>query len=249
MSDSTLEGLDVEAGPELEAAFRALAPSPGGADEPIPPFDGLAARLDQETGPAAWLRSRSTPARWGILLLSILASALAVATFAAQPDVAVVPSLRLGLELALLAGFGLLALASSLRGHQHPELPRRLGWSLVGGATAIPVILALLPMADEIHPLGLEGGGVSLVPMALKCLGYGIAIAVPILLVAWVLDRGEHRGRPRVRLAAVGAGIVGLVGLELHCPIQLQEHLVIGHAPVVLAMLVAATVLSWARRA
>ncbi len=110
------------------------------------------------------------------------------------------------------------------------------------------MVLALLPMADELHPLGLEGGGLDLVPMALKCLGYGVAIAVPILLVAGVLDRGEHRGRPRVRLAAVGAGIAGLVGLELHCPIQLQEHLMIGHAPIVLAMLVAATVLSWARR-
>lgn len=247
MSDSTLDGLE-EPGAELEAAFRALAPNPGGAEAEPPPFDALAGRLDRETGVVSWLRSRSTPLRIAILLGCVLGSAFVVSLVSARPDVAVYPSLRLTLELALLAGFGLIALAGSLRGHQHPEIPRKVGWCLVGGAIVIPLVLALLPMADEVHPLGLEGTGDALVPMALGCLGYGLAIAAPVLLVAWVLDRGEHRGRPRVRLAAAGAGLAGLIGLELHCPVQAHEHLMIGHAPLVLLMLGAAALLSLARR-
>lgn len=248
MSDSTLDGVDMDAGPELEAAFRALAPNPGGADEDAPAFDALAARLDEERGLLAWLRARPTPLRISILLGTVLVVALVVGLVSGRPDVAVYPSIRLGLELALLAGFGLIALAGSLRGHQYPEIPRKLGWGLVAGAVVIPVVLALLPMAEEVHPMGLKGGGSELVPMALTCLGYGLAIAVPVLLVAWVLDRGEHRGRPRVRLAAAGAGLAGLIGLELHCPVQLHEHLMIGHAPLVVVMLLAAALLGWVRR-
>ena len=237
-----------EPGPELEAAFRALAPNPGGGDEPAADFDGLGARLDAEIGVAAWLRALPTPVRMGLLLGTVLLVALLVAMVHGRPDVAVYPSVRLGLELALLCGFGLLALAGSLRGHHHPEIPRSIGWGLVGGALLIPLILALLPMADAVHPLGLEGSGPKLVPMAVSCMAYGLAIAVPVLLVGWVLDRGEHRGRPRVRLAAAGAGLAGLIGLELHCPIQIHEHLMIGHAPVVAVMLGAAALLGWVRR-
>lgn len=247
MTGSSLD-IDPGPGPELEAALRALAPSPGGADEPAPPFDAMAGRLDRETGPISWLRSRSTPTRRLILGTFAVGCGLLAALTVARADLIVELSLRVGLELALIGGLGLLALSSSLRPHQRPALPRRLGWLLVAVAVGLPLILALLPMADGAPSEALVGGGASLLPMAFTCFAYGVVIAVPVLLVAWVLDRGEHRGRPRVRIAAVGAGLAGLFGLELHCPVQLQEHLMIGHAPVVLAVLAATLLLSWARR-
>jgi len=225
-------------GAELEAALSSLASETG--DHPavsVPDFHALARQLDAETGPAAWLRSRSTSERFGVLIAVAVAASVVAATLGGWTDLALLAQGRLVLEFALLGGFALLGMAGSVRGYHHRELPRWMGWGLIGATLVVPLALALMPMPSAEVP---EGAAMA---AALGCLMYGLAIAAPVLLVAWVLDRGSWRGRPSVRYAASAAGLAGLVGLQLHCPVHHAEHLMVGHLPVVLAMLGTAAVL------
>ncbi|MCO4769449.1 MAG: hypothetical protein KDA24_05415 [Deltaproteobacteria bacterium] len=219
-----------EAGEELATVLSNLG---DGAPTPeVPAFDALAQQLDAERGPMAWLRSRSTRERMGILVAAAAAVAVIAGTMGGWADVEKVTQTGFLLELVLLSGFALVAMSASLRGLQHAEIPRWAGWALVGATLGVPVAIGIAPMLS-----GVVSTGEATLRDALGCLCYGLSISAPVLAVAWVLDRRSWRGSTTVRYAASAAGLAGLVGLQLHCPVHETEHLMSGHVPVVFAML------------
>ena len=70
----------------------------------------------------------------------------------------------------------------------------------------------------------------SLVGLAYACNALGGSLGFVVYLVMRTVDRGGQAGSPIGDLAAVGAGIIGVLAVQVHCPVNLQAHLVSGHA-------------------
>jgi hypothetical protein len=68
------------------------------------------------------------------------------------------------------------------------------------------------------------------------CFVYGLLFALPVLVLARVVDRGEHRIGRAALCAALAGGLTANLGLHLHCPITHAGHLLLGHATLVLAL-------------
>ena len=102
-------------------------------------------------------------------------------------------------------------------------------------ALALPLALAALPAAlpssaaSPASPDAVQG--------AARCLGFGSAIAMPVLVFLVAMGR-RHAGPPGFgALPAVAAALAGVLGLELHCPDASPSHLMMGHAPIMLILL------------
>lgn len=69
----------------------------------------------------------------------------------------------------------------------------------------------------------------------LRCLGLGMLTAVPAGIAVWLLVRRGYILAPISAGCSIGAlaGLTGLFGLELHCPILTIPHVAIWHAAVV----------------
>jgi hypothetical protein len=191
----------------------------------------LQAKLAEERGPAAWLRSRSTPVR-GVLGGAAVALVV-VATMAIwlRPDFEVYPAGRMLALLALLAGLIIVHLILVLWPLQLPAAPRWLSRAAVIAAPLGLLVLYALPAAHNVHPRSLHPEG--LWPMfqaALWCLLIGTAVAGGLYVVLRSLDRG---GTQRLLLMAACAGLAANLMLQLHCPKTAPMHLLIGHLGVV----------------
>ena len=122
-----------------------------------------------------------------------------------------------------------------------PGVSRRIGVLARAGAAAIgfavPLAMALLAPAHTVHAASLEGQGADFWPRALACLGFGLAIAVPVLVTAWLLERFPG-ARPMLWVLASGlGGLAGNLALHVHCPITSMAHLLAGHASVGVVLL------------
>lgn len=229
--------------PRLEAALRALSDEGGaaGVDERLA---ALRASLAQETG-LARLRSLSTPVRVGIAGLVLVVIVAATALFSGRADLGVYPTLRLALE-TLVPGVLALALASvALRGPHRPPPPEKLTWGLAAAAVALPAGMAFLPPADLMLP-GAKGMGGTFVQQVMACFLYGSAAGLPVLGALAVLQRLPPTRTRVAALTAAGAGLGGVLALQMHCPVALRDHMLLGHATVPLAtilLIVAARVL------
>lgn len=215
-------------GATLERALPAApAPSVAELDALFGQIEGAAAR---DRGLRAWLRSRSTPARWMATVLLVVAIVAAEALFKPRPDLGVYPALRMGIALGAMGLLAFLALGVGLRPLHRPASPRWLtGLILLAGAV-VPLALAVLPPAHLDHPAALVGGGPDLVRYALACFLYGGVLGLPVVGLLLVLDRGGHVGLVRAGAASLAAALAANLALQAHCPIVAPGHLVLGHA-------------------
>jgi hypothetical protein len=60
-----------------------------------------------------------------------------------------------------------------------------------------------------------------------------------IVLLARAIGRGGGRSMDEALLAAVAGGLAGLLGLHFECPINFRMHLLLGHVPVPIVLVLA----------
>ena len=198
--------------------------------------DELFARIEQgvarDVGPRAWLRSRPSALRFALVLLPLLLLLLVGGVLRRRFDFEHYPLQRVALLLCVY----LVAIALAF-GKELSESPRRgalrdyLG--LLAFALAVPVLAAFAPATEVSRRAGPEG--------ALGCFGYGALLTLPIAVLLWALDRND---RPSLRTVCLNAAALGLSAnllLELHCGNGNEVHVLLGHAS-----LGAAWLLAWA---
>jgi hypothetical protein len=176
-----------------------------------------------------------------------------------------VPARALAAILAVGLVYPMLVLILNGPRRDLPDLP--VAWVaamavLWAAGVLVPLATAVLPARGEVLPSSaraaataaaaaalliaaglfatVDAPGKTIIPpsrAALHCLKFGVAVAVPVLLVAAFALRGLHPiGGARVA-AAVGAAGGALGGLALHfiCPLGGSLHVGLGHAGSVLA--------------
>lgn len=194
----------------------------------------LTGRLERERGLLAWLRSRSTQVRVG--LVGALGAVMALLALALTPraDLAVYPISRMALVVVGLTALATWTITHGLRPLHRP--PRTTGWAILALALMVPMALALLPVAHAAHPASLEGAGDDFLRRAMACFLFGAITGLPVLVLARFVDRRAHTNRVSGLLAAALAGLVGNLALQFHCPITHLPHLLVGHAAVGLGL-------------
>jgi len=210
---------------ELGRALAAQATA--GAAFPEDIFEHIAAGVARETGPRAWLRSRPTGLRFQLLVLAVILLVVAGGLLRHRPDLAEYPLAR---QVLLLGGYFVLLLlttrkelAVSARRDDH------VSWFLA--ALALPVLAAFVPATEASRHLG-PGG-------ALNCFVYGGLFTVPLAALFWAVDRDDRPTLRSVCLSAAALGLAANLVLELHCPNGNLLHLLLGHASIGAAWLVA----------
>lgn len=199
-------------------------------------YQQLTLDLGRERSALGWLRSRPTATRLalGFGLVAVLVGLNA--TLMARADLAVYPIPRLLAVAVAYAALLVLALPLALRGLQLKPSKVPLGW-VIGLAVLAPLALSALPQAHIEHTASLAGVGDDFAKRAIKCFFFGLALAAPLVATLAALDRTAQRSRGGVLLAAAAAGITGVLGLHLHCPITDPTHIVVGHGTVALALI------------
>jgi hypothetical protein len=223
------------------AACRLLLDDDSRPPVEVPDLAGLrdAVRVDiaRERGPLAYFRSLSTPVR--LVAAGLLAAVVALPVLLVIPrvDFDLYPTSRMAVAVVVLVASLLVAVAVVLRPLQRRPLHPAVVWGALVAAVVLPWVLALMPRAHALHPASLRGDGSELVPLALRCLAFGIATGLPLLIALWALDRGAHAALRRALVAAAAAGVAGNLAPQFHCPITSPAHLVLGHATVGLVLL------------
>lgn len=190
-------------------------------------------RVLAEIGVRAWLRSRPTWQRAAVALaVGGLLGAVALRRQGAAPLVALEPVAWL--QLGLYAVFTLAGVLTLLRPLGRPASHGALRLVLVVAAALLPLIFALAP-PHSLHGAHVAAPG-ELARRTLGCLFYGLALGTPFLGVVWLLDRSERLRLSAVVVLAAASGLLANIGLALHCPLDERAHLLLGHAPVGLAL-------------
>jgi hypothetical protein len=234
--------MSVEADVETElVACKELVP-----EEPAPDLRPLQARvknlLAEERGLIASLRSLPTHQRVSLVLaLSVLVTVGAL-LLTPRGDLAAYPAARMAITLAIL--FTVTAFASwRLLRPLHLPPPRRAGSTvLLVGGMLMPFVMSVLPLGHIGHPPGL---GAEFVFGCMRCLLFGGALGLPVLILALTMRRAAVDGAAVAALAGVAAGLTGNLVLQVHCPITDQAHLLGGHA--LLLVVLAAAAWLWRR--
>lgn len=213
-----------------------------------PVLAGLERSLTAEQSLAGRLRSLSTRVR--ALLAAIAASliVLVAGLLPLRPDLSVYPPLRLSLELGLVAAMATGAAWLWLRPLFRSPLRRWIAPSIAASSLVLPWLIAAAPAAHRAHPASLAGTGDDLVARALACLLYGGVWGALLALGSRAIGR-TPTAPPRLRVfGAVAGALVGLLSLQLHCPLTSPVHLLAGHAPVPMLLVVLFALLpAWAR--
>lgn len=136
------------------------------------------------------------------------------------------------LALAIVLGaFGVLLVAAVLvafRPIHVPALSPVWKVGLCGAAIAAAFTVALVP---QLHPHATDAlPADAFLGHALPCLSFGLLAGLPGYVLLRLLDRGAPFGRV---LAGTAAGLTANMVLELRCAIGSTEHLVLGHAVIV----------------
>ena len=225
------------------AEARAVA-AQGGGDDFASLFAAVEADQRRERGPLAWLRSRPTWLRRSMILGMATAISVFMLVAMRRPDLGSYPVGRLLLELGLLVGA--LALAVGVAVRPRLDVPSgRLAAALVGLTILVPVLLAVLPQVHTDHPASLLGVGSDFLRRAVGCLVWGLMMGAPTAIIAF-LARRDGGGEPRRDLLLAGAaGLAGVIALDVHCPITDGNHLLLGHATVVVAVVAVIAVAGW----
>jgi len=193
----------------------------------------VAGDLRAETGPVA--RVRELPRALRFLLLTILMGleALFMVTYLRRADWASYPVWR----MAVIAGaFAFVALALAwlaLRPLYLRPLSPGAERAIFGVAIVLPFLVALLPVLPTIKISFFTYPG-----FTFRCFAYASCLALFVILLGRLLDRGGHVSRFVSLSASVAGAYTGLLCLQLECPVNDPIHLVTGHATVPLGLLI-----------
>jgi len=230
---------------EVREALLREAQELRGADIAETSFGTLKEALGRETGLRAWLSSRSTRTRITTMVLAIVATSLAVLRFSAREDLA--DSSGRVTVAAIIYGCAVIgALSVAMRPLHRP------GWSVgvarlviaagLGGAVG----LALLPLAQGIP---MSSPDLPFADGAATCFVWGKVLALPLLALGWLMQRGGTNVSGRLLLIGGAAGLAANLYLEVHCPVHDPDHLVMGHVTIIFATLLVGFLLSLIGRA
>jgi hypothetical protein len=110
----------------------------------------------------------------------------------------------------------------------------------IGLAIAIPGVLAAIPIVRA-QPMRTF---LAALPHSAACFTGGALLSVTVLLWWRALDRLAGGGRARLVLAGAFAGLAGHLFIDWRCPSSDPMHVLIGHASLVLVVVLGA--LAWA---
>lgn len=210
-------------------------------EEPLEEMaDALDSRLGAPSSFADRVRAWSTPARASAMAAVVAGSIAIVLGGSRRVDLELVPGVRYGVALGLLA-VGLIAVvAMTLRPLHRSRPPAWATTVTMTLAAAGPLVVALLPAAHRDHPDSLLGVGRDFLARAASCFGFGLGWAVVMIAAAWLLDR-QYLRRPGVAaLVLLGGAVLGNLLLVLHCPLVEPAHKLGGHATVTAAAILLA---------
>ena len=216
--------------PVLSAHRDALEGEHGGLDAAT--LDAMFTQVEavnhrNDAGIVGWLRTRSTASRQLMLLGAAALLAGLTALTGLRANLHELSSGYFGGALAVFAVGLVAATLLALR----PLHQRALGAAmerLVAGT----VLFGLLLVAAFSPAVVTDAGG-NLFAGAVHCALLGTAMALPVLLVARLLDRGSLSGP---LMSAVAAGVAANLTLMLRCPSTDPAHCVAGHFGVALLL-------------
>jgi hypothetical protein len=186
----------------------------------------------RERGLRAWLRSRSRRQRVAFALLAVALLAALVYAGNRRADFATSNPLAFwGYAAALLVTTLVLTLSLMPRPNQRQSAGDRLRVALA--FACIPALFVAHVAYSGLHgpaPLPAMPG-----PRAAACFLYGSLMTAAYLSWLWVLNRTDAVAAGWAILAATAAGLVGNLGLHLHCSGKDPGHLLFGHAGVLVA--------------
>ncbi|MGF1464590.1 MAG: hypothetical protein ACFCGT_00520 [Sandaracinaceae bacterium] len=218
MSEPGRDPDDVAAGRDADRARR---PGPSRRDDEATTGEALYERvrqdLERERGPAAWLRSRPTPQRLALWLLSAAVVSLVLQRMAggagAEPA-RLLSLVTLGATTAIAMGVALWPLPR----HRPSGRARLL---LVVGVAAAALAALVLAGDGTLGPVG-----------PLRCVRVGAVAALPVFGVGLLLDRQPSRG---LLLSALAAALAGALAVQGVCGASGLTHLVVSHFGAVVA--------------
>ena len=204
------------------------APLPLGFPEDL--FDRLEARVADESGLRAWLRSRPSKVRFALAAASVLGVVAFGGMHMHRPDMAAYPPARL-LGLLVVYALGIaLAFGKELFESVRKTSFADYGWLIVG-ALGVPFLVAFAPPTEASRAFGPEG--------ALGCFSFGVLLTLPTAALLWAFDRDDRLSLRTVCLSAAALGLAASTILELHCPSGNFVHVILGHASIGVAWFLA----------
>jgi predicted anti-sigma-YlaC factor YlaD len=217
---------------------RALAATAsGGASVDFGDLEAAVAQaIAGERTVVARARAWSRPARVAAIGALVLAEAAFFATFLRRADWGTYPAWRMVATLGVFALGAAILAGVGFRPLHRPAPSRRAEAGLLAAALALPALIALLPAVPTTAP---EAEAFNYPGWAYYCFVDGGGLAVAVLLLARLLDRGGHTSRATAVAAVAAAGFAGLLGLQIQCPINYPLHLLTGHASIPIGLALA----------
>ncbi len=185
-------------------------------------------RIAGETGLLARMRAWPTWLRLGVVVMLSVATTILTALSMPREDLGAYPSGRMVVTLGLLGALTAAAAGRLLRPLYRPRPGVWSGRLLLFMGMVMPCLISLWPLHGHIGAPA--GEGVAFAMRCGKCLGFGGALGIPVLLVAFAVRRANIDGAAVAALAGVAAGLTGNLTLQVHCAITNTEHLLLGHA-------------------
>ncbi|HVR21220.1 MAG TPA: hypothetical protein VMS65_16015, partial [Polyangiaceae bacterium] len=158
--------------------------------------------LAAETGLRAWIRSRRASVRLLVAFVAAVVMVVLGSRAAGGTGPAELPIIWV-VVFGLVGLVGLIGLVVPLG---RPQPAPGVRWALIGGALSLPLAYALAAQAKL--PSTGAASEYGFVEQAVGCFAYGVLLALPFLVVVWLLERSD---RPWLTLLAATGAIAGLV--------------------------------------
>ncbi len=200
-------------------------------------FEQIRSEVEAETGWLAKMRELSRSRAAALVIGLVLGSAGGWLLFAPRADMSHYPVIRLAVE------FGALILLAASAGwtfvrplSQAQPRPNAIRLRMVAHLVVAAAIVSA-PEAHSAEPFVGLGVGEHYWPSVMTCLAVGSSVAIPLLVLMWMFDRGG-KGTLLPWLAPLGAWLAGMATLQAHCPIVAHEHQWGGHFGVIVPVTV-----------
>jgi hypothetical protein len=186
--------------------------------------------LSEDQGLRAWLAGRATRTRRLLAGGFCFGLPLIYGIIRLRVDIFVYPTARfVAIFVALAAILGLTVWAG-LRPLHRPALSSGASRALLVAAVGAVVISAAMPAAHALHPESLAGVGDDFLRRAAACFALGLAIGIPVAVAVRLLDRARASWLGAPMMAPLAGVLAANLALHLHCPLVAPEHLLAGHA-------------------